>query len=78
MTCIVGRLYLAGIEELVYETQSHILNVASELTFYRSVENKYLHRHVGDDDISVILDECADWIHNALSSDLNVKVMVHC
>ena len=86
MTEILPNLYLAGIEEVIEECETHamnithILNVASEIVTDRSFEYKYKHRGVIDDDdendISQIFSECIDWIEEALSNDS--KVIVHC
>jgi len=85
MTRIVNHLYLAGIDEVIDEVESrehsitHILNVAEEITCDRSDEYSYLHVPItddGQDDISLILDICADWIHNAIVN--GGTIMVHC
>jgi hypothetical protein len=75
MSKIIPRLFLAGLQEVIDETETralgvtHILNVASEI---RSLRPEYAYKHLGVDDddqvddIRDILDECVDWIAAAL------------
>ncbi len=87
MTEIVSGLFLAGIGEVMEEADTkrlgitHILNVASEITYDRTADGyKYRHSGVSDDDpendITLILDDNIEWVHEALSQ--GGRVMVHC
>ena len=86
MSEIVPGLYLAGLSEVIEEAENkalgvtHILNVASEINADRSEDYDYKHCGVGDDDesddISKILDECAEYVRVGLAD--GGIVMVHC
>lgn len=86
MSQIQPNLYLAGIEETMHECEhhnngvTHILNVASEIVADRSDKYTYKHCGVCDDhpqkDITIILDECVDWIDGAIQQ--GGTVWVHC
>lgn len=85
MSKIIPRLFLAGLQEVIDETETralgvtHILNVAYEI---RSLRPEYAYKHlgVGDDDqvddIRDILDECVYCIAAALK--VGGTIMVHC
>lgn len=90
MSEIIPNLYIAGLEDVMKESETgqlgitHVLNVASEINVYRSREFHYKHVSVSDDgvddrgtdDIASVFDECSDWIHEGLRAD--GRVMISC
>jgi protein-tyrosine phosphatase len=84
MTQLTDNLFVGSLDDAfddrILSKVTHILNVAAEIDIRHRLHHNYYRVRINDDDenddVRFVLDECVEYIHEAISQ--GGKVLVHC